>query len=396
MTEAWPSALHVIDAGSPGSGLVAVRLAAAVAAVAGGSQRILFLGPARDLEAAAATVTETGAPPSTLLAGPCPPLGDPTLAVRPLRRAIAAVEREHGRFDRLVGWGTAPSLATALAMPGRVRCTISTVGAIADRRLARLARAGRGGFACLSEEASRSFVAACPAFGPIVELPMPPGAVAPPGDRAAIRAGWEVADATIVVGVLADHPRWCDLKHAIDAVGFAAAAGVPSLLVVSPRSARLAPSREWTRTLRSFTVPGLGGGDPRLWIADPRLDRPWSVVAGLDAAFIPGDGIATAGAAAFADRVGAVDRLLGRLAAADTAHRPRAVPTSPLPALCAAAAGVPVLSERDDRVAPSREVMALADDRSALDGRVSAARGWLAAVRADASLTRWRDFLAAG
>jgi hypothetical protein len=398
MGEAWPSALHVIDARSPGAGLVAVRIAAALAAAADAPQPILFLGSDRDRKAARATAAETGAPDGTVLDGPCPPLGDPTLAVRPLRRAIANLEATRGSFARLVGWGVAASLSLALAMPGRARATVSTGGAVADRRLVRLARLGTGRFACLSEAASRSFVAASPAFGPIAELPVPPAAWRPVGERSAIRAAWEVDDATIVVGVLADDPRRCDLKQAIDAFGFAAAAGVRSLLVVSPRAARLAPAREWTRTFRSFSIPALGGGESRFWIADGRLDRPWSVVAGLDAAFIAGDGIATAGAAAFADRVGFLDRLLApRLAAFDPGHRPRAVPDSPLPGLCAAAAGVPVLAEEGgDRVAPARAVLALAEDRAALASPVAAARSDLDARHGSESLARWREFLATG
>jgi hypothetical protein len=54
-------------------------------------------------------------------------------------------------------------------MPDRPRATVSTVGAITDRRLVRLGRLGLGAFACLSTEASRSFVAESPAFGPIVD-----------------------------------------------------------------------------------------------------------------------------------------------------------------------------------------------------------------------------------
>ena len=412
---AWPRTLHVIDSGSPGSGIVAVRIAAALAATVGEGQRILFLGSGRDRAVAGATVVETGAPPDTLVAGPCPPLGDPTLAVRPLRRAIGLIEANLGRFDRLVGWGVAPSLAVALALPGRSRRTVSAGGAVPDRRLFRLARLGPGPLGCLSEEASRSFVAASPAFGPIAELPVPPAAWRPSGERAAIRAAWDVEESTIAVGVLSDDPRQCDLKHAIDSVAFAAAAGIRSVLVVSPRAARLDACREWTETLRTFSVPSLGGGDSRVWITDPRIDRPWSVAAGLDAAFIAGDGIATAGAAAFADRVGFLDRLLGsRLAVADARHRPRAVPGSPLPYLCAAAAGIPILAEAatapradcdeavavigdsGDRVAAARAVLAMASDRSAFAALTSAASDRLAARHGPESLERWRTFLAAG
>jgi hypothetical protein len=183
--------------------------------------------------------------------------------------------------------------------------------------------------------------------------------------------------------VLADDPRRCDLKHALDVLGFAAAAGTRTLMVVSPRSARLGPTREWTRTLRTFSIPSLGGGESRWWITDGRIDRPWSVVAGLDAAFIPGDGIATAGAAAFADRVGALDRLLGPcLAAFDAGHRPRPVPGSPLPGLCAAAAGVPVLGPDDDRLN--------------LLPRSTVSRGRSAVPSDPEALGRWREFLLAG
>lgn len=408
----WSSGLHVIDARSPGSGLGAVRIAAAIAAAAGGSQRILFLGPTREVSAAEAVAAETGAPAGTLVAGPCPPLGDPTLAVRPLRRAMRSIEENGGRFGVLVGWGTGPAVATALAMPGRRRATVSTVGAIPDRRLVRLGRLGPGAFACLSTEASRSFVAASPAFGPIVELPVPREAVRPVGERAAIRAAWNVDERTVVVGVLGDDPRWCDLKHAIDGAGFAAPAGVRCILVVSPRAARLAPTREWTRTIRTFSIPSLGGGDPRFWITDARVDRPWSIAAGLDAAYVPGDGIATAGAAAFADRVGALDRLLGRLASADASGRPTPVPASPLPFLCAMAAGVPVLGDRatapaaecddstsilgdaGDRVAASRAVLSLADDRNALLAMAASARERLGRRYGPDAIDRWRRFLA--
>ena len=131
MGEAWPSALHVIDARSPGAGLVAVRIAAALAAAADAPQPILFLGSDRDRKAARATAAETGAPDGTVLDGPCPPLGDPTLAVRPLRRAIANLEATRGGFARLVGWGVAASLSLALAMPGRARSR--AVGRCASR-----------------------------------------------------------------------------------------------------------------------------------------------------------------------------------------------------------------------------------------------------------------------
>jgi hypothetical protein len=410
--DGWPSALHVIDARSPGSGLGAVRIAAAIAAAAGGSHRILFLGPAREIETAGAVAAETGAAAGTLVAGPCPPLGDPTLAVRPLRRAIRAIEESGDKFEVLVGWGTAPAVATALAMPDRPRATVSTVGAIPDRRLVRLGRLGPGAFACLSTEASRSFVAASPAFGPIAELAVPSAAWRPVGDRAAIRAAWNVDERTVVVGILGDDPRWCDLKHAIDSAGFAAPAGVRCILVVSPRAARLAPAREWTRTLRDFSISSLGGGDPRFWITDARVDRPWSIAAGLDAAYLPGDGIATAGAAAFADRVGVLDRLLGRLASADANGRPIPVPASPLAYLCAMAVGVPVLGDRatapaaecddstsilgdaGDRVAASRAVLSLADNRTALAAMAASARERLGRRHGPDAIDRWRRFLA--
>jgi len=410
---AWPRTLHVVDAGSIGSGLVAVRIAAALAAEAGPSQRVLFLGSGRARAAARATVVETGAAESTLVEGPCPLLGDPTLAIRPLRRALSALEREHGAFERLVAWGSATSLAVALAMPGRRRRTVSTEGAVPDRRLFRLGRLGTGPFACLSAEASRSFVAASPAFGPITELSLPPAVSKPTGTRAAIRARWKVDESTVVVGVLGDDPRRCDLKHALDAVGFAAAGGIRCLIVVPPRAARSAASREWSRQVRSFSIPSLGGGEPRFWITDERLDRPWSVVAGLDAAFIPGDGLATAGAAAAAGRVGVLDRLFGRpLVPADERYRPRAVPGSPVPYLCAMAAGVPVLADAatapraecdaevavlgdaDDRVAASRAVGELAVDRRTFDPLVAAARSRLAARHGPDALDRWRAFLA--
>jgi hypothetical protein len=73
------------------------------------------------------------------------------------------------------------------------------------------------------------------------------------------------------------------------------------------------------------------------------------------------------------------------------------VPDSPLPALCAAAAGVPVLAEEaGDRVAPARAVLALAEDRLALASPVAAARSDLDARHGPESLERWREFLATG
>jgi glycosyltransferase involved in cell wall biosynthesis len=157
---------------------------------------------------------------------------------------------------------------------------------------------------------------------------LPPAIDVTPVDadaRRAVRAKWGIDDATFVVGALTQPMAWSDARQVIDLVGRAALTERPVSLVLHPTAARRAESVRWAGAI------GLG---PNM-IFDARMEEPWRVVAGLDAALMIRD---EWNAADLRD----AGSLVGLIMGGGRTMRP--VP-GVLPALWAMGAGVPLITE---------------------------------------------------
>lgn len=336
-----PRVLHLLDAASAGGVACAAALVADLAAADPRHRHALLLfGTARDAAAARAS----GLAPLATLA---PPLGEAICARRGLAALLAPLDA-----DALVAWGIG-ALAAALSMPFAGRPPLSFVAVVGPHRSAAAAFARRA-----LERRSVPAVALDAAIACEVEetLGIAASVVEPPidrarldADRAAIRASWDADDGMLVVALATAPAAWGDARRAADAVGIPRVRGARVRLLVHPASARLGATRAWLGQL----------GLDAILRTEPRLERPWSMLSGVDLLLRCGDGVRTCGAAADGGRRGATARW--------TSLAPRA--TSPLPELWARAAGVPLLDAQSaarldgaarhgHRVAISRGILA--------------------------------------
>jgi hypothetical protein len=203
------AALHLID-----SDACAVPRLRAIAAVAGATPCAL-IGTGED----AARAASCGV---ALAAAFAPPAGSMALGMRALRNALAPLV---GRAGTVVAWG---------------------------------ARA---------EEAARG----CGWRREPVAEPLP-APVAAEGDRAQLRAGWELDDARPVFLAIASPAASCDSRVVLDVAARVAVLSGPVALVVHPASARIARTQAWS---------SIAGAEWRL-IVDERADDPERLAPAVD------------------------------------------------------------------------------------------------------------------
>ena len=107
-------------------------------------------------------------------------------------------------------------------------------------------------------------------------------------NREAIRAPLKVDDDTLLVAALADPPGAVEALDALMAVGLAREAGRLVLVVISPNARRVGRAQR--------LVESLSRG--RRMIVDERIDRPWELLGGCDAALVIRAGLSAAWAMA--------------------------------------------------------------------------------------------------
>lgn len=325
--------VHVVEF-VDGDGAALLGMIASVGRRLGVVPAIVVVGPER----AARRAASLGC---LVLGRLCPPLRSPRLAARSIRFVVADACRRAPEATTLVVWGSASLAATVapllaepedrLLVPGRSRSmrwvALGEQTAQPERRARRLR-----GIDAVVLDASWIVPLGQRSPGVAVEF-LPPWVDAtavgslertrPAPDRAALRARWQVGDATVVVGAVGPEPSWTDYRRAADIVGIAAVRGADVRLVGHP-----AMARAW-RTQRWMDEVGLAR-NPLL--VDEDADRPWAIAAGLDAALVLGDGVRTAGGEA-----------IGRRSVAGPAGRLTTTPT--IAGLWLAAAGVPLIVE---------------------------------------------------
>lgn len=192
-------------------------------------------------------------------------------------------------------------------------------------------------------------------------LPAAPESTHP---RAALHRRWGCASGELVLGLLNEPVEFADARLACYAAAIACVGGRRCRVVLHPLARGAERWMAWSH------ATGLNGAV----VLDPELAEPWRVAAGLDAVLVAGitrvDGA----------RPGGVGRCLA---------------ASPLPALEAMAAGVPVITEQwellpqavrqlgnaqclavppDDRVAIARLILRLHDDPTWREGVAESGR----------------------
>ncbi|MDZ4755223.1 MAG: hypothetical protein SGJ11_12115 [Phycisphaerae bacterium] len=236
--------MHLIEAAAD-DGATLIAQAADLAALVGGSHGVFIVGPQSAVHIARSLDLQVSG-------AFCPPLREPALARRSLRRALAPL-----RAERFVCWSR--------ALHDDLRATHANIEIIVP-------------------EPSHAFVDASRI----------------PCDRARVRASWRADDSVCVVGLLADPVAHCDVRRAADIVSTVAVRGLNVRLVVHPRAARSGTTAQWmNQWMTRWTATS--GRESGL-VHDPRIAQPWEIVHGLDVALVLGDGLATGGAAALGRR----------------------------------------------------------------------------------------------
>lgn len=306
------SVLHIVDGRPCVCALAAERLRST-----GGTA--VLLGTASDV----ANARAAGLAPS---ASHAPPLGDPFLARRSigsiLRRASAAL----GGAIHVVAWSPA---AAVLARRALGQCDITmtladgAIPGVAEHCMRRWPSLRPSRAVALSDGIARRAAERLGIESAVEPVRWP--TTLNRRDREGIRRRWGAKRHECVIGVLGEPADRVDAFRITELMGIAAVRREPVRLVVHPDAARRADTEAWMAEVdrESFVQ------------TDRALERPWEIAAGLDVAIVLADGARVAGDAA---------RGRGRdgLAVASTLV---GVPMSPLPAACAAAAGVPVVVE---------------------------------------------------
>ncbi|MBL9149321.1 MAG: hypothetical protein JNM94_11560 [Phycisphaerae bacterium] len=331
-TFAWvPSdALHVI----PGDQPCTAALVADVLAARGGIAVIL------GTDAETARVRSLGSTLQARVEGAaCPVVREPVLAARSLRRSIGtrAAPRE------IVAWGLDAAVTARVAWPARSVTAVLLDGGASpcSEWLARRGPRWRPhAVRAIGADVAARFAGLSPTpidvFGPVGVDPSRLHS-----DRRAIRRRWGARPDECVVGLLGEPADRVDARRIAQLVGIAAVRGERVRLVVHPAACRREATERW-----------LAGIDiPNFLIVDESIARPWDVVAGLDVASFGADAAIAAGRLGFGSRLAGLGCLF----------RARPGPVSPLPALWARAAGVPIVAER------GALVDALARDLTAAD-----------------------------
>ncbi|MBX3372621.1 MAG: glycosyltransferase [Phycisphaeraceae bacterium] len=235
-----------------------------------------------------------------------------------------------GRPDALVAW-TLPSLQLARRVAGTIPVhACLTTGPVDDGTIDRLLalRAPRP----VSVTALTATVAAdvrCVLGGwpvdPVVPWIDPADAARRRGQRAALRTRYGVGEDVLVIGLLADPIFWPDAMQAVGIAARLAATGRRVRLVVAPRAMRRSQAERW--------ICDVGRRD--LLTVDDAISEPWSVLPALDVALLIG------GVQAPAER--RVEPTVGTWLLGG--RGPARPDPGVLPALHAAAAGVPVIAD---------------------------------------------------
>lgn len=363
--------VHLVDAATAGGAALAAACIADLAAASPQRHLLLLAGGAAERSAC----RRAGCPP---IATVTPPIGEAVLARRLIRAALRRSDAA-----ALVTWGVgALAVGLGLPMPIAFAATVGPSPGIATTFARRRLRSAWIPAVAFDSGVARDVESTLGLPAEVVPAPIDRSRIE--RDRRAIREQWGADDETLCLGFLADPPRWSDARRAADAVGVPRVRGARVRLIVHPDAARLAATRRWLEELKLAD----------LLVVDPRVSEPWGIVAGLDAALLGGDGLATCGSSADGDR-----RVTGDEPWAPWSLAPRSV--SPLPGLWARAAGVPTFdAERPlggphggRRVELAREVLeawralsrrGLGQERSVVGGTTSletAARAMGAGLR---------------
>jgi hypothetical protein len=307
--------LHVVDSTRGVGGCTAAYVATLARR---DDSRAILIGTAADEREA----RSAGLEPIAVFA---PPLGAPVLATRAWREILRAAMAAQP-IAKAVCWSVASAAATARALPeAHVVCALASGPDLgAASALARRIASFRPDEATALSERAAELTRSSLQWKVHRMEPEVDGSWLR-NDRERVRRRWSAREHEFVVGLLGDPIDVVDARRGSDIVGIAAVRGLPVRLVVHPSSARFARSKRWMDEVRiaSFLT------------GDVLLARPWEALCGLDAALILRDGISVAGAAA---------RGRGR-AGLDSFWTLREQAMSPLPALWAARAGVPLIVE---------------------------------------------------
>jgi hypothetical protein len=241
-----------------------------------------------------------------------PPLGDPRLGLRALRRALAAVEA-----DGRVCWGSSIA-AACVARIGGLDCWCATGAAEPLLRSEIAALAGVTIAATCDAHAEQCRACARSTLGAgegsaigrglasvLRELrpsrPNGQDSVDRDARRRRRRSELGADDETTLVGVVGPLVAWTDLRRAMDIVGIAAVRGARVRLIASPAMARAAATARWVSEVGLAESPV---------VFDAIAHDPVALAEVIDVGLVLGDGTATAGAAARGARGRGVGGLL--------------------------------------------------------------------------------------
>ncbi len=267
--------------------------------------------------------------------------GRPWLGAGTLRRYLRAV----GPVDLVHCWSPATLALSLLAggdVPRVLSLTANPLSVAHGHWLRMLAGQARSGLTILAASNCIRRAWAQAGVDPAIMHVLRPGldlARLDADARDALRAGWGVKRReTTVLGVLTQHGPCVDAGRAAHVLANAVLSGLDAAMIVPAAAARRSISRTIAR----------GGKACGRLIFDSRLDRPWEVLPGLDAALILGDD--TADGVIGESEGGGTRRLAGAGVAMASllglAHRPRPGQVlGVLPMLWAAAAGRTIIAE---------------------------------------------------
>lgn len=371
--------LHLLDSGSPGVGATLLRLAAEPLSRIRSIEHVaIVVGNEQDV----ALAERCGVP----VAGRIPaPLRRPLLGRRALRSTLEHF-REAGRGVDLIHTWSADSLLAALSIAPDVRLLatlpIGPVAGLSTTALALALEQRPAALTALTPQIASEFGLAGIADDRIrvIEPAVNPGMLAGrDAARHALRQRWGAGSRTLVLGLLAEPPRWSDARLGATIATIVALAGYEVKLVTHSSAMRRSETHRWLRDAELEEI----------LVVEDQLAEPWSIVHGLDAALV-------LGADASSDDLHAMGGAFSWLVGGGRQPHPS---PSVMPMLWAIAAGVPVVAEATssfasiltdgvngllvnagDVNAAADRLIRLADDRQ-LAGRIGAAATALAASR---------------
>lgn len=294
------SVLHLIDPGEVGGGPMTVRLLADLFQHRLVRDRVVVLGHRGHAQLAQAY----GLPVDGLVscAG-----GWHVGAARTAKRVMRQLGRGGG-FELVMAWSQRAGALAGQILPGTPCVVYAAVGAprsapmsrrlqnaigrMMSRRRGKVvytaAHAGVAEELALAGVARESIVIATPGVDRArVQANRQPS-------RAALRAKWDVADSTLLVGLLSQPISWGNARAAASIVTLPVTANRDVRLLVHPDALRLREAQDWARPLKL---------DDAL-VQESDLAEPWRVFAGLDAAlwlggprnaYVPGGALAYRG-----------------------------------------------------------------------------------------------------